>query len=639
MALTIQNYRQPGAYSTVVPNPTVATSNGPAIVAIIGQALRGSYNPSLFFNPSDAQASYGTATQANPLALGIQFAFLNGAKQVIGLNVQPDNSTPAFFNIPLTSLPVSAYTPAPSSTLDAVTNQPVNTTGNVVGTFYIQDYNTTVADTSYGTDFASIQSAYRLAGKASMLQYEQLIGSTATIPLANSAQSQINVYTVQASNPPVTSISQAGWNQFLNATALANAFNGAFQAPVTAEMLLPDTGATTSASPGFRIPGYVDLYASVGRGTNGTPPLNAGTINAKTITSITDAYDYAINHGGILYVSALGGGTQHQILVGLFDSNLASVNSTNGQALFGTTPPSNLQNGSSMNPYAIFNSGSDGVVTNASYVNALTQLTAVRADIVVVLNTDPSIQLALKNHVTSLSGHDERNERIGITSGPISELDTTTIQNVTALQGGPQSERMVYMWPTAAYYYDPIVRTTVALDGTYLACAAAGILTSADSATPLTHKVLTGFRDVAYHPSNSAANAIAKYGVSIVENNPTFGLRVRHGLTCNPTSAETQEISVVRQLDYVSQRLRDVMDANIIATKITRSTLGVVTSLITNALQATEESQIIYGYKNVFARINPNDPRQIDVVCSIRPAYPCDYVEITINVTSSLEGF
>lgn len=639
MALTIQNYRQPGAYSTVFPNPTVATSNGPAIVAIVGPALRGSYSPSLFFNPSDSQALYGTATQANPLALGIQFAFLNGAKQVIGLNVQPDNSTPAFFNIPLSSFPVSSYTPAPTSALDAVSNQPVNTTGNVVGTFYIQDYNTTVSDSSYGTDFASIQSAYRLAGKTSMLQYEQLLGSTATIPLTNSPQSQIIVYTVQTSTPPVSSISQAGWNQFLNATALGNAFNGAFQAPVTSELLIPDTSATTPLSLGYRIPGYVDLYGAVGRGTNGTPPLNAGTASSKVINSINDAYDYAVNHGGILYVSAISGGTQHQIILGLFDTNLTSVNSTNGQALFGSPAPGNLQNGSSNNPYAVFNSGSDGVVTNSSYINSLKKLESVRADLIVVLNPDPSIQLALKTHVTTMSGTNERNERMGLTSGPISELDTTTIQNVTALQGGPQAERMIYMWPTAAYYYDPVVRTTVALDGTYLACAAAGILASADPATPLTHKVLTGFRDVAYHPSNTAANAIAKYGISIVENNPTFGLRVRHGLTCNPTSAETQEISVVRQLDYVSQRLRDVMDANIIATKITRSTLGVVTSLATNTLQTIEEAQIIYGYKGVFARINPNDPRQIDVVCSVRPAYPCDYVDITINVTSSLEGF
>jgi hypothetical protein len=155
----------------------------------------------------------------------------------------------------------------------------------------------------------------------------------------------------------------------------------------------------------------------------------------------------------------------------------------------------------------------------------------------------------------------------------------------------------------------------------------------------LTHKVLSGFQNVGVITTNTQMNMIAQYGISVIENNPTYGLRVRHGLTCNPSSPETYEISVVRQLDYTAQALRDAMDAQIIATKITRNTLATVTTLATTTLQGLQDTNIIYGYKDVVATIDANNPTQIDLSCTVRPAYPCDYVQITISVTSSLSGF
>jgi len=635
MALTIPNYRQPGAYSTIIPNPTVATSSGPPIVVVIGQALRGPYDPTMFFSTSDAQNTYGIASKSNPLANGINFAFQNGAPIVTGVNVQPDNSTPAYLSIPFTSFPTSAYIPAPSSALDIVTNQPVNVNGNVVGTFYIQDFNPSVPDPVYNSTPLAAQQAYTLAGNTNMLQYEKLLAAS-FVPLANTQQQQVVVYTVSTSTPPVSSITQSQWNQFTNAVALQNALDGAYLSPVSAQLLIPDTGA---GHDGPTIGGisYSYLYGAVGT------TVNAGGVNPTVINSENDAYVYAMNHGGILYISALEAGTQHQILFGMFDTNLQSNTSTNGQALFNDGSNAawggRLQNGAANNPFVVMQPGSDGVITNNSYLNAINNLSGIRADIIVALNTDPAIQSALKTYVTTASSHDERNECIAIVSGPISELYTTTIQNVTALQGGPGAERMTYIWPTAGYSFDSVLNTTVALDGTYLACACAGILASHNSAEPLTHKVLSGFRDVGTHVSNSVADSIAKYGVCIIENNPNFGLRVRDGITCDPSTPETQEISVVRQLDYTCQSLRDILDANIIATAITRNTLGVVTTLATNTLQSLQSSGIIYGYQNVVARINPVDARQIDLSCLVRPAYPCRTIEITVSVTSSLTGF
>lgn len=624
MSLQIQNYLNPGAYSTIIPNPTVATSSGIPVVCIVGQALQGPYTPQLFFNPTDSQTAYGTASKANPLANAIQIAFENGAPRVLGVNVQPDNSTEASLSVAISSLPVSAYMPAPPGAIDAVTLLPVNTNGAVAGTFYIQDFNPVIPDPVLNSSPQTTQSTFANAGLTSMLQYVQLLGAT-VVPLANTAQAQYVVYSVDASTSPVSSISQAGWNQFLNANALLNAFDGAFQSPVAARLLVPDS-AQTGYNP---IPGYSNYEGIIGK------TVNAGSSNPVTINSSVAAYDYFINNGGILNIYALEPGTQHQLIYGLFDTNSASMSSTEGQA-FGLP----VQNGVFSNPFNQLPYGADGVVTDNSYTTAINLLGGQRADVIVVLNTDVGIQQALLEHVTLQSSKLYRNERIALVSGPITEIYTATIQNATALQGVPNgSQRMMYMYPTSAYRFDEILNTTVVLDGTYLAAACAGLLTSNDAAEPLTHKVLTGFRDIGVKLDNPTANSIAQYGVCIIENNPNFGIRVRDQLTCDPTSAETQEISIVRQLDFTAQTLRDLMDANIIATKITMATLGIVTALATTALQALENSDIIYGYKNVVARINPNEPREIDLTVSVRPAYPCKWVMISISVSSSLVGF
>lgn len=623
MSIQIQNYVQPGAYSTIIPNPTVAVSTGVPVVAIVGQSIRGPYTPQLFFNFSDAQTYYGTATKGNPLSLGIQLAFQNGAPRVLGLNVQPDNSLSAGINILISTLPVSGYVPAPPGAIDQVTQKTVDPDGTIAGSFYVQDYNPVVADPVYNSNSASVQAAFFNSGNRSMLQYVQLLGAT-KVPLANTASQQVIVYAVQPSSPPLNTITQAQWNQYTNASTLLNAINGAYLSPVAARILIPDSGYT-----GYNpIPGFRDIDSVLGA------TLNAGTANAITIPGFAEAYNYAIHNGGILNIYSIEPGTQHQVIYGLFDSNSASTSSTNGQG-FGLP----VQNGVVGNPFNQLPYGTDGVITTTSYINAIAQLAGQRADVIVVLNTDPSIQGILKAHVAEQSGHDYRNERIAIVSGPISELYTTTIQNVTVLQGGPGAQRMMYIYPTSAFFFDQVLNTTVALDGTYLACACAGLLTSNNAAEPLTHKVLSGFRDVGVKLNNRTANGIAKNGVCIIENSPNFGIRVRDQLTCDPTSPETQEISVVRQLDFTAQTLRDVMEANVVATKISRGTIGTVQGLAVSALKSLEDSKVIYGFKDVVARINPNDPRRIDLSCTVRPSYPCKFVEITIQVTSSLAGF
>lgn len=617
MAQRIQNYRQPGAYSTITPQPVLTTAEGNPVVAVVGQALQGPYTPQLFTNPADSTNFYGTASINNPLALGIKIAFANGAPQVLGINVEPDNSLPPVMSVNINSLPVSAYSPAPQSALDAVTQQPVNVDGITAGTFYIQNFNPVVKDPLLNNLGSTAQQVFSNAG-SSIISYLQLLGAT-FVPDAISQQQQITIQAVKTSTPPTSAVSQAQWNQFQNALALMNGFATSYNSPVNASILIPDSGQSGNNP----IPGYREFYSAYGQ------TVNVGTQNQLTFTNMLDLYTYAATSNSVLYIYGTQQGSENQIVYGLFDSNTANDSSTNGVA-FGLP---NL--GISGNPFGQFNYGSDGVVTLNSYINVINNILGnQRADLIVVLNTDPSIQSVLEQHVTLYSSTPYKMERVALVSGPTSEIPTTTITNVTALQGSAGAKRMMYVYPTIGYYNDIIRKTIVGLDGTFIACALAGIMASHDAAEPLTHKVLTGFVDIGKALTVNAANTLASYGVCIIENDPQYGIRVRHQLTCDPTSPDTQEISVVRQLDYTAQVLRDYMNNNFVGTKINKSTLGKVVAAATSILQSLVDGNIIFGFLPPTARINPNNPTDIQLACGVQADYPCNYVDIDISITS-----
>lgn len=663
MALIIPNYKEPGAYSTIIPNPTTATASGPPIVAILGPALQGTYEPSLFFNADDAQHQYGIATKSNPLPLGIQIAFENGAKQVLGINVQPSNSTVAFFDpllngkgMPIATVgavtstfPATGYRPADLTLLDPVSGVPVNTDGTVAGVFYVQDFDPLVADPVLNSSPASTNLQF-VNSFGNLLQYIKycqapFLNGSQQVPYMNSSMVRIQVPAVQniGSAPTATpslsanvgpQATDAQWTQLNNALVFANAINSALNSPLVARILVPDYSSSSATN---QTPNYREMYSALNQFIQ--PTSNGPVIK---ITSTADLYSYAVNFG-FMHISAIEPGKEHEIIAGLFatQSYVADPTDATGKKLlpFGINV-SQYAGPNNTNPTFYFFNGADGVVTAKSYIDAINnELTTVRADVIVVLNTDSTLNNTIQDHCALMSSHDERNERIAIVSGGVSELYTTTIANVQAIQQGSAPERMVYIWPTGGYRQDPVQRTTVVLDGSFLAAACAGILCSNDAAEPLTRKRIAGFSDVSVKTSRTQKNLIARNGITIIENDPRAGLRVRDGITCNPSTPETQEISVVRQLDFTAQNVRDLLDDNIVATKITQNTLPVVQTLTKNKLQSLVDAKIIYGFKDVSARINPLDPRQIDVRFTVRPAYPCKYIEIVISVTSALDGF
>jgi hypothetical protein len=190
---------------------------------------------------------------------------------------------------------------------------------------------------------------------------------------------------------------------------------------------------------------------------------------------------------------------------------------------------------------------------------------------------------------------------------------------------------MVYITPTSVFKFDSANNITLILDGSFLAAAVAGLLSSYDAAEPATRKGLTGFLGLGLSLSRSDMNDMASSGITVIVND-RGKLRVRHGLTTDTTSAETQEISVVRLIDYTSETVRAALESVYVGKKLLRESTDEIASTTNVLLKRLIEDRIIYNAKNIRAKIDDTEPRQVNVKFDLRPIYPLNWIEITIAI-------
>jgi len=476
--MSIEGYKEPGAYSQIIQNPGISRSSGrQTIIAIIGEAQQGTFDPILFYDQDSVVAEFGQASTSNPLSLGAELAFSQNAPIVLLLQVQSSTSTSAV----LTSTAVAS---------GALNNS---------WSFTVQD--------------------------------------------GGSGESAV---TVNISSTP------SGTSSIDNSLSIVYDINHTYGIPV--------------------------LATSNGNGTFTLTNRVKGANHTIRIVNIRPELGLPIN-----------------------------------------------------DPFYEISNGTTGTISDSDYSNALDTLKQYDTNIIVPLNISSTVRNALKSHVDSMSGHDERKERIGIVSGDINQSQSEAI----VISTGLSDQRMVYVYPTSAFKYDPINRSNMVLNGSYIACALAGILSFYDPAEPSTHKTLSGFTALGAGPfTRTQMNTLASNGVCVIEDF-RGNIRVRHGMTTDLTSADTQEISVVRAVDYTATLVRESLEATYIAKKIVSTTVASISSTTKSVLERLKEGNIIYDYKNIRVKQNTSEPRQIDVRFDLRPVYPCNWIEITLALYSS----
>jgi hypothetical protein len=251
---------------------------------------------------------------------------------------------------------------------------------------------------------------------------------------------------------------------------------------------------------------------------------------------------------------------------------------------------------------------------------------------VIPITVDSTRQAYFVNHCLlesqPLIGH-ERECILGMSS-------SSTVDNHITKANALASSRAILVFPG-----DNVERNDLTLDGSYIAAAVAGAITSQEKVVyPVTGKTLVGFSipDEAYEPYDM--NRLGANGVLVCYSEAGV-VKVRHALTTDPTSADTVEVSIIASDDYVRRITRNKLDERFIGKGIV---IGPETpGLVEEALKAIWNAMVRDGYIYAYGtKTDPLtgevpikavqslvDPRQVDVTGSIKFLYPLNWVKVT----------
>lgn len=182
------------------------------------------------------------------------------------------------------------------------------------------------------------------------------------------------------------------------------------------------------------------------------------------------------------------------------------------------------------------------------------------------------------------------------------------------------------------------------LDGNYIAAAIAGLRSAQGKrSTPIHGFTIAGvtleddkWNDFEMDQLGAASACVVKSKSGVVT--------VRDDITTDPTSADTQEPSVVEVQNLVKETIRKGLNntytnkGKIISSTTINDVIATTTSLLQSLVTAGEISNYgkvdnpLTGETKVFAKQNSQEPRQIDVTCSYLPLYPLKYFNVVVSV-------
>jgi len=280
--------------------------------------------------------------------------------------------------------------------------------------------------------------------------------------------------------------------------------------------------------------------------------------------------------------------------------------------------------------------------TSAHYQTALDTLATVRVSFISVLKGGTAIEQYLRAHCEKYSGDNygmERNGVVAVTSGAVLGDVSTAGSILYWLNSMQGSKRMIGLVPNKSVYYANLKQGTdgnfvegpVAVDAHFYAAAVAGALCSRpDPATPLTNAVINGFTwaatvelwvDVEYQDIIEAAG-----GTYVKEESGTHV--IYHGITCNTTSVEDQEISVVDAEDEMRYQLRTAMSTfRGRDRKITLNRLQAIANRTQQVLATLVKEGIIESYGDIEVTQDASNPTKIWVRFNYAPIYPMNIIE------------
>lgn len=273
-----------------------------------------------------------------------------------------------------------------------------------------------------------------------------------------------------------------------------------------------------------------------------------------------------------------------------------------------------------------------GSPTSDEYVAALTKLEDQALVSVVVPCTGLyELHQEVSNHIVAQSANRfERRAILGRDSTVASIASSQRITNAQELN----SQRILLVSPDKFTYYSPELNNAIDLGGQFMAASLAGQTVRRSAAQPLTHKSIVGWKDVAITQTEGEKNLETQNGLCVIEKTRRQIIRVRHGVTTEPTDLLTREWSIIGQQDAMTYRVRDYLEnANLIGQPIYPFTLVNVKASAEAALQSLIRDGLLVDYVGLKVRQLLTNPDVIEVSYSWLPAFPLNYIVVRFGVS------
>lgn len=271
----------------------------------------------------------------------------------------------------------------------------------------------------------------------------------------------------------------------------------------------------------------------------------------------------------------------------------------------------------------------------SDYQTALAKLEDVESVAVVVPATgDHTIFGSVSSHVTLQSqNRRERRAIVGCDGSTTAVSSSTRVGYAQAIK----NRRVMFASPSKIKYFSTAANLEVTIGGYFMAAALAGIAVSQGISIPLTRKILTGFTNIPEVMSEQQKNTEATAGICVVEQLRSGQIRVRHGITTDPTTLYTREWTITGQEDRLAIQVRNYLDASgVIGSVISDTTLASVKAQVIGSLGILQDNGDIQAWRNIQTRQLTNTPDVIQVQFEWQAAIPLNYILVrySIDLTS-----
>jgi len=204
-----------------------------------------------------------------------------------------------------------------------------------------------------------------------------------------------------------------------------------------------------------------------------------------------------------------------------------------------------------------------------------------------------------------------------------------SLANFVRNVGSPETRRFTVIAP------DVITRsvkqgytsTTLTLNGTLLAAAAAGKICGLDKASKtITNQIVSGLT-LERTISKQDRITLGGNGVTVFYTRDSL-VYCNHWITTDLTAAETQEGNITEVEDFVKQYCLNLLSDQFVGRLISSTTLSEVSAYVDVMLTTLTSRGIIRGFENVDVSTS-DDPRTIAVSFSLLPLWPANWIDVT----------